>query len=194
MRLAVPYTSEEWIGSRRKFIQQNLHSLAKAVRSGSLPHGAIKDGKLTIERFQANTPEGADDLVLDLYQRLPKIRVTDILLEVDSDLGFTEAFTHLRTGAPCKDKIGLLNVLLSEGINLGLSKMAEASNTHNFWQLSRLSRWHIESEAINRALAIVIDGHHNLPMAGRWGLGETASSDGHFFPTTRQDEVMNLSL
>ena len=192
LRLAVPYAPDEWIASRRQLMQDNLHHLAKAVRSGSLPHGTIKDGKLIIERLQAITPEGADDYVLDLYHRLPEIRITDILLEVDADLGFTEAFTHLRTGAPCKDKIGLLNVLLSEGINLGLSKMAEASNTHNFWQLSRLSRWHIESEAINRALAIVIDGQHNLPMSEMWGVGETASSDGQFFPTTRQGEAMNL--
>ncbi|MFP8760826.1 hypothetical protein ACLH2F_34995, partial [Klebsiella grimontii] len=36
-------------------------------------------------------------------------------------------FTHLRTGAPCRDRIGLLNVLLAEGLNLGLRKMAEAT-------------------------------------------------------------------
>ena len=133
LRLAIPYTPDEWIASRRQLMQDNMRILAKAVRSGSLPHGTIKDGKLIVERLQASVPEGADDLVLDLYQRLPEVRITDILLEVDADLGFTEAFTHLRTGAPCKDKVGLLNVLLSEGINLGLSKMAEASNTHNFW-------------------------------------------------------------
>ena len=34
-----------------------------------------------------------------------------------------------------------------------LELVAEASNTHDFFQLSRLSRWHIESEAIDRALA-----------------------------------------
>jgi len=38
-------------------------------------------------------------------------------------------------------------VLLSEGLNLGLSKMAKASNSHGFWELMRISRWHIESEA-----------------------------------------------
>ena len=32
---------------------------------------------------------------------------------------FTEAFPNLRTGSPCRDRIGLLNVLLAEGINLG---------------------------------------------------------------------------
>ena len=93
---------------------------------------------------------------------------------------------------PCKDRIGLLNVLLSEGLNLGLSKMAGATNTHDFFQLSRLSRWHVESEAMARALATVIEGQSRLPMARFWGGGQSASSDGQFFPTTRQGEAMNL--
>ena len=130
--------------------------------------------------------------MLDLYARLPDVRITDILIEVAAATGFTDAFTHLRTGAPCGDRVGLLNVLLAEGLNLGLSKMAEASNTHDFFQLSRLSRWHIEGEAINRALAIVIEAQAQLPTARFWGLGLTASSDGQFFPAARQGEAMNL--
>lgn len=114
------------------------------------------------------------------------------MLQVDDATGFTEAFAHLRTGAPPKDRIGLLNVLLSEGLNLGLSKMAEASNSHGFWELMRISRWHIESEAYGRALASIVDAQAKLPMAQFWGMGLTASSDGQFFPTTRQGEAMNL--
>ncbi len=131
-------------------------------------------------------------LILDLYRRLPEVRITDILMDVDNDTGLTDAFTHLRTGAPCKDRLGLLNVILAEGLNLGLSKMAGASSTHSFAQLARLSNWHIESDAINRALALVIDAQARLPMAKYWGGGQTASSDGQFFPTTRQGEAMNL--
>ena len=113
-------------------------------------------------------------------------------MEVDRATGFTDAFTHLRTGAPCKDRIGLLNVLLAEGINLGLAKMAEASNIHEYWDLARLSRWHIESEAMNRALATVVEAQSRLPMARYWGLGLSASSDGQFFATAYQSEAMNL--
>src|SRR3546814_9348618 len=71
-------------------------------------------------------------------------RITDLLLEVDERTGFSEAFTHLRTGAPCSDRIGLMNVLLAEGVNLGLRKMAAATNTHSFWELLRIARWHVE--------------------------------------------------
>ena len=123
---------------------------------------------------------------------MPEVRITDILMDVNAATGFTDAFTHLRTGVPCKDKIGLLNVLLAEGINLGLSKMAEATNTHDYWKLMRLSRWHVESEALNRALAMVVKAQAKLPMAAFWGMGTTASSDGQFFSTTRQGEAMNL--
>ena len=146
---------------------------------------------LRIDRLTADAPDGIDDLVLDLYRRLPLVRITDLLLEVDSVLGFTDAFTHLRTGVPCGDRIGLLNVLLAEGLNLGMRKMAEASNTHDYWQLSRLARWHIESAAIDQALANVVAAQGDLPMARVWGMGTTASADGQFYPAARQGEAMN---
>ena len=191
-RLAMPFEPETWLADRKARMADALHRLARAARAGAIPGGSIEDGTLKIDRLTAAVPEEADALVLDLYRRLPEVRVTDLLLEVDDEIGFTEAFTHLRTGVPCKDRIGLLNVLLSEGLNLGLSKMAGATNTHDFFQLSRLSRWHVESEAMARALATVIEGQSRLPMARFWGGGQSASSDGQFFPTTRQGEAMNL--
>ena len=191
-RLTMPFEPETWLADRKARMADAVHRLARAAKAGAIPGGSIEDGALKIDRLTAAVPEEADTLVLDLYGRLPEVRITDLLLEVDDEIGFTEAFTHLRTGAPCKDRIGLLNVLLAEGLNLGLSKMAGAINTHDFFQLSRLSRWHVESEAMARALAMVIEGQSALPMARFWGAGQTASSDGQFFPTTRQGEAMNL--
>ena len=160
--------------------------------AGAIPGGVIRDGGLNIDRLAADPPEGADELILDLYKRIPDTRITDILMDVDDAIGFTDAFVHLRTGAPCKDKIGLLNVLLAEGVNLSIGKMAESTNTHDYWELMRRSRWQVDGEAIDRALAMVIEAQAKLPLAAFWGLGTTASSDGQFFPTTRQGEAMNL--
>ena len=67
----------------------------------------------------------------------------------------------------------------------GITGNTHVSNTHDFFQLSRLLRWHIESEAINRALAMVSEAQTLLPIASHWGLGITASSDGQFFPSAR---------
>tara|TARA_R110002012_G_scaffold23596_3_gene79941 strand:- start:3155 stop:6043 length:2889 start_codon:yes stop_codon:yes gene_type:complete len=191
-RLAVPLDPEKWLADRHVQMEIGLEKLSKAAKAGTIPGGSIEDGVLNLSRLPTKAPAGAEDLLFDLYKRVPDARITDIMLDVDAATGFTDAFTHLRTGAPPKDKIGIMNVLLSEGLNLGLSKMAEASNSHGFWELMRLSRWHIESETYGRALASVVDAQENLPMAQFWGMGLTASSDGQFFPTTRQGEAMNL--
>lgn len=191
-RLTMPFEPETWLADRKARLHEGLARLAKAARTGAIPGGSIENGILKIDRLTGAVPDEADAMVLDLYGRLPTVRITDLLQEIDDDIGFTEAFTHLRTGVPCRDRIGLLNVLLAEGLNLGLSKMAEATSSHDYFQLSRLSRWHIESDAINRALAMVIAAQSELPMARYWGSGITASSDGQFFPTARHGEAMNL--
>jgi len=190
-RLTMPLDPHAWLADRKARLAAGLKRLAAAARSGTIPHVSIENGTLRIERLAADVPEEAEALILDLYRRLPVARITDILIEVDDAIGFTEAFTHLRTGAPCDDRIGLLNVLLAEGLNLGLRKMAEASNTHDYWQLSRLARWFVESEAMNQALATVVDAQGKLALAGYWGMGTSASSDGQYFPTARQGEAMN---
>lgn len=192
MGLAMPLDPMAWIEDRKRRLADGLTRLAAAVRTGTLPNGTVENGELRIDRLHADIPDEAGELVLDLYRRLPEVRITDILMEVDKDVGFTDAFTHLRTGAPCQDQLGLLNVILAEGLNLGLTKMAGATSTHDYFQLSRLSRWHVEGEALNRALAMVIEAQARLPMAQFWGTGQTTSSDGQFFPTARQGEAMNL--
>lgn len=132
MGLSMPLEPEVWLVDRKQRLEDGLHRLAKAVRNGALPSGIIEDGRLRVERLEADVPAEADNLILDLYRRLPEARITDILMDVANETGFTDAFAHLRTGAPCKDRLGLLNVVLAEGLNLGLSKMAGASSTHNF--------------------------------------------------------------
>jgi TnpA family transposase len=191
-RLAVPLRPEEWLSERRSRLDARLKELGRAARADAIPGGAIENGVLHIDKLEAAAPEGVENLVLDLYGQMPHARITDLLLEVDASIGFSEAFTHLRTGVPCADRIGLMNVILAEGVNLGLRKMAEATNTHSFWELIRIARWHVEGEAYDRALATVVEAQARLPMAAFWGMGLSASSDGQFFPATEQGEAMNL--
>ncbi|PTR06229.1 Tn3 transposase DDE domain-containing protein [Cereibacter azotoformans] len=190
--LAVPFDPADWLADRKARMALALKRLASAAKAGAIPGASIEDGTLKIKRLTAAVPPDANELVLDLYRRLPEVRITDLLLEVERETGFTDAFTHLRTGSPCADRIGRLNVLLAEGLNLGLSKMPEATDSHDYFQLSRLSRWHVESAAMNRALATMIEAQAALPMARFWGAGLTASSGGQFFQAARKGEAMNL--
>lgn len=156
-KLVTPLEPDTWLADCWARMSNALRRLARAANAGAIPGGSIDDGVLKIDRLTAAVPEVADAMVLDLYKRLSETRVTDLLLEVDDEVGFPEAFSHLHTGVQCKDRIGLLNVLLAEGLKLCLSKMAGATNTQDCFQLSRLSRWHVEGEATSRVLAKVIE-------------------------------------
>lgn len=191
-KLAVPLDARTWLDERQATLEAALATAGHAASRGLLPNGAIEHGVLRLDKLERSVPPEAEDLVLDLYAQIPPTRITDVLLDVDDAVGFTEAFTHLRTGAPCRDRIGLLSVILADGINLGLKKMASAGTSHSFWELLRIGRWHVQEDAFERALAMLVEAQSALPMARFWGAGRTASSDGQFFPAGGTGEAMNL--
>lgn len=89
-------------------------------------------------------------------------------------------------------QIGLLSVILADGVNLGLKKMASLGATHDWMALHRIEQWHVEQDAYDRALASVVDAQAVLPMALLWGEGLTSSSDGQFFPVAGTGEAIGL--
>src|SRR3546814_17109951 len=103
--MAVPLRPGEWLAERRARLDTRLKEFGRAARTGTIPGGIIENGKLHIDKLRADKPEGAQDLVLDLYQQLPPARITALLLEVEERTGFHEAFTHPRHGAHRSDRI-----------------------------------------------------------------------------------------
>lgn len=192
--LPIPLQATEWIESRKSLLEQRLKQVAQMIRQNMLPNSCVEKGKIYMNRLDSpEAPEGADKIILDIYKDMPQVSVTDILQEVAEDTAFTDSFTHIHMGSPCPDKIGLLNVILAGGINMGLKKMALCSSSHSsFWPLIRIANWHVTSESMADALSIVIDKHRKLPLSAAWGQGLTSSSDGQFFPSGGSGEAMNL--
>ncbi len=186
--------ANEWIQGRKLLLDQRLKQVAQMIRQNTLPNSCIENGKIRMNRLDPpDTTEGANILIFGIYKDMPQVSVTDILKEVEEDTAFTDSFTHIHSGAPCTDKIGLLNVILAGGINMGLKKMALCSSSHtSFWSLMRIANWHVTSESIIDALSIVIDKHHKLPLSKAFGRGLTSSSDGQFFPSGGSGEAMNV--
>ena len=127
-------------------------------------------------------PQAAEAFVNQVHSALPRIKITDLLVEVDSWTGFLAQFTHLRTGLPTEERQDLLTVILADGINLGLTRMAEAVPGCSFKRLSRIADWYVREECYSRALAEIVNQHHRIPLASHWGEGTTSSSDGQHFP------------
>jgi hypothetical protein len=59
---------------------------------------------------------------------MPRVRITELLHEVNRATGFVSAFTNLRTGERCDDPNALLATILADATNLGLGRMAAASH------------------------------------------------------------------
>jgi Tn3 transposase DDE domain/Nucleotidyl transferase AbiEii toxin, Type IV TA system len=84
----------------------------------------------------------------------PRIRVTDLLSEVARWTLFTDCFTHLRGGEVVADPRILIAALLADGLNLGLTRMAEACTIASLGQLAWVADWHIRDETYALALRL----------------------------------------
>jgi len=84
-------------------------------------------------------------------------------------------------GAMLRHQIALLTVILADGINLGLTRMAETCQGATLRQLAHLHDWHISEADYGEALGRLIDVHRTVPLSALWGDGTTSSSDGQLF-------------
>ena len=114
----------------------------------------IEKGVLKISPIEKSTPPEAEALAARLYAMLPRIRVTDLLAEVARWTLFPDCFTHLRTGETAADSRILMAGLLAEGLNLGLTRMAEACSIASLGQLAWTSDWHIREETYASGAAV----------------------------------------
>jgi hypothetical protein len=119
--------------------------------------------------------------VLDLYKQIPPTRITDLLLEVDAANRLLRGVHPSAHRRALRDRIGLMNVIAGGRVNLGLRKMADATNTHTFWELIRIARWHVEGEAYDRALAMVVEAQA-LTHGPFWGKGNRHRATGSSSP------------
>lgn len=94
--------------------------------------------------------------------------------------GFHEQFTHASNNRkPDKEEtIIIMAALLGMGMNIGLSKMAEATPGLTYKQLANVSQWRMYEDAMNKVQAVLVNFHHKLQLPSYWGDGTTSSSDG----------------
>jgi hypothetical protein len=182
----------DYMADCRKKLEDNLTAVATKARDKTLTDVTLTDGNLRITPLRKNTPESAEAFAEKAYALMPHVKITELLAEVDHWTGMADRFVHLRTQSPPKNRQALLTAVLADGINLGLTRMAEACHETTWRQLSWTADWHVREECYAQALASLIDAQHRQSLAAHWGSGTTSSSDGQFFRAGGRGEVGGL--
>jgi TnpA family transposase len=176
--LSVEIDVDDYLKERFDILSQLLEKVNGLAERGELEDVIISDEGLKISPLTNSVPKEADQLLQKVYDLLPRIKITDLLMEVDSWTGFTNHFTHIKSGEVASNKMLLLTVILSDAINLGLTKMAESTPGTTYAKLSWLQAWYIRDETYSAALAELTNAQLKHPFAAHWGDGTTSSSDG----------------
>jgi len=179
--LSVETGLELYLDERISLLNQLLEKVNRLAENNELPDVSISNDGLKISPLTNSVPKEVDDLMQRAYNLLPRIKITDLLIEVNSWTEFSNHFTHIKSGEGVSNKMLLLTVILSDAINLGLTKMAESCPGTTYAKLSWLQAWHIRDDTYSAALSELVNAQLNLPFAAHWGDSTTSSSDGQQF-------------
>lgn len=144
----------------------------------------LEQGKIVLTPFEAeDRPASADALADAINERLPRVDITDILIEVDSWIKFSEHFKHASNGESCSGDslLYLYACLLAQAGNFGFAQMADSSNIP-YHRLAWFNTWHIRENTLRDAYTAMVNYHYHLPLSQVWGDGMLSSSDGQRFP------------
>lgn len=179
--LDVAIDCDQYLQDRLSLLEQQLTTVNRMAAADNLPDATITESGLKITPLDAAVPDAAQALINQSAMMLPRVKITELLIEVDEWTDFTKHFTHLKTGDTAKDKSLLLTAILADAINLGLMKMTESCPGTTYAKLSWLQAWHIRDETYSMALAELVNAQFRQPFAENWGNGSTSSSDGQRF-------------
>ena len=169
-----------------------LNELKGALRSGDIwvkgsrRYRNFDDYLIPVTEFEKSRQNDQLQLAVQTdchaYLQARMTLLASRLEEVDSWTGFTRHFTHRKNNnIRPKDGRLLLTTILADGINLGLTKMAESCPGVTKSSLEGIQAWYIRDDTYSAALAELVNAQGKRPLAAFWGDGTTSSSDGQNF-------------
>lgn len=105
--------------------------------------------------------------------------MSQVIVDFNEWMGALQFFPHLLTGeAPTGyHQAVLIAALMASGMNIGLTKMAQACDFSE-QELMQSAEWHIREETLRRAIAELDNFVLHHPFSQHWGTGIASSSDG----------------
>lgn len=140
----------------------------------------IENGKLKLSRDQkTGFSEQVKKLQATINSGLPMIRIENLLMEVDAEIGFTKHFTTFQKhqAHPPNFYKTLISSILSQATNLGIVAMSSSVEDVSVDMLRYVLNGYVREETLTNANAEIVNHHHQLPISKIYGAGEMSSSD-----------------
>ncbi|CAM4241826.1 Tn3 family transposase [Listeria booriae] len=174
--------AEAYLQDRSQALTDRLQWLTE--NKEALQSVQFENGRIALQRLEKETPDEAKQLSHKLYQMLPKMKLTEILMEVAHWTQFDTHFTHTATSKSpsSEEKPVLLATLMALGTNIGLTKMGDATPDVTYFQMANVRQWRMHEDAMLKAQATLVNFVSQQKLATCWGDGSTSSSDGMRVP------------
>jgi TnpA family transposase len=175
-----------YLAERAGLLDQRLAVFSRRLAKDDLVGVTLKGEELSVTPVKANAPDEARSLDRAIDALLPRVRITELLREVDALTGFSSMFRELRSGKVHDNPSCILAAVLADATNLGIERMANASQGVTYAQLAWTHGWYVSEENYAAGLRHLVDAQAALPLTRVWGDGTASSSDGQFFRSGRR--------
>ena len=185
-RLELPLDGQAFLARLTAEFDRVAHAAQRGMPGNRF--AAVHDGRLKLKRRDAMSVSRAlHELRGTINSSLPRVRIEDLLQDIDEWSGFISAFQPLggyqpRSADPHR---ALFPTLIAHGTNLGLAAMSQSVDTLTADALQDTSRWFLRDATLKAANGILVNHHHGLKLSFIWGDGSRSSSDGQRFAVER---------
>ena len=180
--LGLPESPEQHLKLKQDELEALYRELDEKIGQGD--GVTIENNRLSLTRLSAeDLPQSVTALQQTITQRLPRVDLDDLLIEVDQWTRFQDDFSHAsKHQASNPQNVRLLYAsILAQANNYGLTKMAEISGL-SYSQLAWFTKWYLREETLQAGVNRLVNYHFHLPLSSYWGGGTLSSSDGQRFP------------
>lgn len=179
--LELPPASEAKAHLKSHFHEQHTEA-AKNFKKDSF--AKIIKGKLKLKRDdKLAVPLSVSRLQKVIDTNMPSIRIEQLLMEVDKQLGFSRHFSPLdrHRARPRNFYKSLMATIISQATNLGVVAMSNSMKDTSVDELRHVLHDFVREDTLKAASAEIVDQHHQLPLSSVYGSGELSSSDAQRF-------------
>jgi TnpA family transposase len=180
--LHLPQGPADVVAQLQRAFDDVAHQAERGLSTNAF--ATMRDNRVHLKRRDTlEVPPRLKQLRRAMEGALARVRIEDLLRQVDAWCGFTRAFHPPAERVPRIPNFTttLLATLIAHGTNLGLATMAHRVEGITADMLQEMSQWGLRAETLKAANAILVNYHHHLPLRAVWGDGTVSSSDGQRF-------------